>query len=472
MIYGKGHAEDPDFQRALAYLERLRRLGSRPGLERIRELLQLAGNPERDYEIIHVTGTNGKGSVTSMIASILKAAGYRVGMFTSPYLETVTESIKVDGEDISPRDYARVVSELAPLAARVGERLQSLRVDETQPARDRAGLPADIPLPTEFEFLTAAAFYFFSRKQIDLAVVEVGLGGASDATNVIPAPLAAVITNVGYDHMNLLGDSLRVIAQEKAGIIKRGSLVITAAQDPEVLAVLKREVIKKGCDLFQVGRDLTWTEKEYSRGGQVIEIRGPWRDLDGLRINLLGRHQQINAATAIMTLEALAQQGLRIPEEAIRQGLASVSWPGRFEVFPGSPTLILDGAHNRDGALVLKRALEDTFPGLKATIVLSVLKDKEVGQILDILSPLAGKVIATQSKNPRVLPAQALAEAVKGRGVAVEVIGEAAEALERAQAICGPEELVLVTGSLYLLGEIYGPASKRRLSEVTKERGR
>jgi len=460
-----------DLEAALAYLESLRGLGSRPGLERIQRLLNLAGQPQEKYRVIHVTGTNGKGSVTSFLSSILMAAGYRVGTFTSPYLESVLDSIRIDGRPIAADAFAAAASELAAL---LDPALSS------QPwSEDRSGssagtnqvgfasdpLSQDLALrnhPTEFEFLTALALYSFARQQVQWAVVEVGLGGARDATNVFTQPAAVVITNVGYDHMNLLGESLAEIAREKAGIIKKGSVAITAATAPEALAVIEEVAAAQGVPLFLVGRDLTWVEKEYSRRGQVVDIHGPGRDYTDLRLGLLGRHQQVNAATALLTVEVLRQRGVDLPEGAVRAGMAEATWPGRFEVLNTVPPVVLDGAHNRDGARVLRQALEDTFPGRKIILVLSILRDKEIERILEALLPLAQLVLATQSTNPRVLPVEELAAAVKRWGSPVEVEPDPIRAVWKALQKATSDQLVVVTGSLYLLSEVYSPLRAKK----------
>lgn len=463
-----------DLEAALAYLESLRGLGSRPGLERIQRLLKLAGQPQEKYRVIHVTGTNGKGSVTSFLSSILMAAGYRVGTFTSPYLESVLDSIRVDGRPISASAFATAASQLAAL---LDPALSNHLPTPVSPQEPRAegwsgpgggtnlvglasgSLSQNLPLrdhPTEFEFLTALALYSFAQYQVQWTVVEVGLGGARDATNVFTQPAAVVITNVGYDHMNLLGENLAEIAREKAGIIKKGSVAITAATAPEALAVIEEVAAAQGVPLFLVGRDLTWVEKEYSRLGQVVDTHGPWRDYTDLRLGLLGRHQQVNAATALLTAEVLRRRGVDLPEGAVRAGLAEATWPGRFEILNTVPPVVLDGAHNRDGARVLRQALVDTFPGRKIVLVLSILRDKEVERILEALLPLTQLVLATQSTNPRVLPVEELAAAVKRWGSPVEVEPDPIRAVRKALQKATSDQLVVVTGSLYLLSEVYG----------------
>lgn len=421
-----------DYRNAMTYLHSLYRFGSRLGLGRVRRLATLLGNPERRFASIHVTGTNGKGSVTAMVARGLQEAGYRVGMYISPFLQEFEERISINGNNI-PKE------RVAALASRV------------RTAVDRM-LEEGHEHPTEFEFITAMAFLYFAEEGVDFASVEVGMGGRYDATNII-TPAVSAITRIGFDHMDRLGNTLAKIAYEKAGIIKKGVPVVTSPQPPEAMGVISQAAAENNSRLVRVGEDVTWKETYCSIDGQAVDLDGLCRRYEGLQIALLGRHQQVNAATALSALELLAGQGVNIPESAIRAGLSKVIWPGRLEAMNRSPLVVLDGAHNQDGARVLAAAIREILPHDRVIVVIGILADKALDDILAEVIPLADEVIVTVPNSPRALPAEKLADRVRRYAASVHLKPRISDAVEFGLRLAAPGDLLCVTGSLYLIGE-------------------
>lgn len=417
-----------EYADALQYIHGLSRFGSRLGLERITRLLELAGNPEQHLQVIHVAGTNGKGSVTAMAASVLAAAGYRVGMYVSPYLEDFRERIQVDGQCIPERDVAAWVERLRPLVDRVVE--------------------DGLDHPTEFEFITLLALCYFAARRVDYVVLEVGLGGRFDATNVVAQPLACVISNIALDHTDRLGNTLAQIAFEKAGIIKPGRPVVTGARDPEALAVIRRVAREKGAPLLVAGQDFTWEERYCDWRGQSVDLRCPTRQFPDLHIPLVGRHQQANTACAVTALE-VAVPGL--PERAVREGVGGCRWPGRLEVLAERPLVVIDAAHNPDGAGALREAL-GLFPRRKLIMVLGILRDKNPEAMVELLAPAADLLVATCPVSPRAGSPEHIADLARPLCGEVRVEPDLATALEEALGAASPDDMVLVAGSIYLIG--------------------
>lgn len=389
-------------------------------LGRMRALMELLGDPQDTYPIIHVAGTKGKGSTAALMASALQAAGYRTGLYTSPHLQDFTERIQTNGQAIS---HAGLVE----------------RVEQIKPA------VAQVPKLTTFEITTALAFLYFARQKVDAAVVEVGLGGRLDATNIV-TPRVAVITSLSYDHMAVLGNTLTAIAGEKAGIIKDGVPVVSSPQKDEALAVLERVSGERHAPLTLVGRDLTFQPQAHSLDGQSFIIHH-----SSFSIPLLGAHQLVNAATAYA---ALKKSGLTVSDEAIRAGFAAVRWPGRFEVLRRQPPVVIDSAHNRESANCLRRALDDYFPGLPVFWIFAILEDKDAAGIVAELAPRLTRVIATQPDHPRALPSEQLVALVQQAGIPVEAVEPASAALERALELAGEQGLVLSAGSVAFAGEM------------------
>jgi dihydrofolate synthase/folylpolyglutamate synthase len=388
-------------------------------LDRVHALLDRLGRPDRTFRSIHVAGTKGKGSTSAMIEAGLRAAGYSTGLYTSPHLHTFRERLRVNGEMISREDFARLVDEIVPHVEAV------------------AGI-------TWFEIVTALAFRYFAQSQIDVAVVEVGLGGRFDATNVL-TPLVAVITALSMDHMNLLGNTLEQIAFEKAGIIKRRVPVVSAPQRPEAFDVLRRVARFRATRVTLVGRDVTFESRHHSLDNQLLAVNG-----QEFQIPLLGAHQIINAATAIAALHVANEHGLVINDEAIRAGLLNVQWPGRLEILSHNPLLVVDGAHNGDSAQRLASALRAVFHHDRWTLILGISADKDLTAILDALLPIAARVIVTRARSVRAADVETLSQRVADRGVAPTAAVDVADALEIA---LGDQLPVIITGSLFTVAD-------------------
>lgn len=429
------------YAEATAYLFGLHRFGWRPGLETIERLLALVGDPHLRIPTVHVGGTNGKGSTAAMLAAILRAAGYRTGLYTSPHLLSFTERIRVDGRPIGETEVADLTAELSGVCAgRFAE----------GPAPPP---PGALSHPTFFELTTAMAFLHFLRQGVEIAVVEVGLGGRLDATNAI-RPRAALLTNVGFDHREYLGDTLEAIALEKAGIIKPGVPILTAAAG-EVLAVFRRVAAERGAPFSAVAESHAWRLREAGLGGLEFDLSGPAGRYGALRLPLAGAHQLLNAVLAVAGAETLAGQGLGCGEAAIRAGLGAVRWPGRLQLVPGSPRLILDGAHNPPGTATLAEFLAAQRPDLgRLVLVFGVLRDKEWRVMLPRLLPLADAVVLTRPPSERAEePAAVRAAYPELPGLRVEA--DVARAIESARTLAGPAGSVVVTGSLYTVAAAF-----------------
>ena len=394
------------------------RTGMRPGLERIEALLDAIGRPERAFTIAQVGGTNGKGSISAMLAAILQAAGRRVGLYTSPHLRHYRERIRIDGRPISEADFVDGVEALGTQIARLDA--------------------------TVFEAGTALALDHFCRERVDVAVLEVGLGGRLDATTV-GRPRVVVIGPIDYDHQHELGDTLTLIAGEKAAIIRSG-VAFTARQDPEAAAVLERRAALVSVPLLREGRELSVTPRRFTLEAQWLDLAGPGWALADVACGLLGVYQPGNALLA-----AAAARELGADEAAIRAGLGGARWPGRFQIFRRDPLTILDGAHNPAGARALAASLRAYFPGRPVTFVIGILADKDARGILDALRPLAARIVLTASTNPRAAAPAALRALLPG--LPVEIADSPGAALARARPE-PPDGVVCVAGSLSLIGYV------------------
>lgn len=413
-------------QEAVAYIDTFQWQAHAPGLERIRTLLHALGDPQKELKFVHVAGTNGKGSVCAYLASVLRCAGYRVGLCTSPFLEDFRERIQADGELIPPE----VLGELTELARPAAEAMEDH--------------------PTEFELITAVAMLYFRRCRCDIVVLEVGLGGALDASNVIDVPEAAVITAMGMDHAAILGPTLADIAAAKAGIIKPGGTVVSFGGCPEADAVIRERCREQGAQLTEVdfsrlrvvGTGLDGTDLEFAPYG-------------ALHVPLVGLYQAKNAAVAVTTVEVLEKRGWEISRRALEQGLASVCWPGRLEVVRRTgPVILRDGAHNAHGMAATVESLRALFPGKKLTILMGVMADKDVEDMLKLLAPIAGQVFTVRPESPRAMPAEELAALVNRYGVPAVPCAGVAAGLQAAAEAAGADGAVCALGSLYLVGEV------------------
>lgn len=414
------------YQRSLDYLYGLEKFGMIFGLTKIEEILEAVGNPHREIQAIHIGGTNGKGSTAAIIASILRKEGYRVGLYTSPHLIRFTERMKVNEKEIEKEEVA----------------------DLTEWMRQRIETAGVAPPFTFFDFTTAMVFLYFKQKMVDLAVLEVGLGGRLDSTNVID-PLLSIITNIGKDHEDVLGKGVLRIAREKAGIIKESRPLITAATQAQVLRLFSKICREKKAPFFRVGKEFRYV----LAGEGSFSYEGLHRKLWGLSLNLRGSHQMINATTALGAMEILDDLGYRVSNDAMTEGLKEVDWPGRLEVVCSSPRVLLDGAHNPDGALSLKESLEKDFQYRHLILLIGIMKDKDVHSILHSLSPLADHIILTRPGTDRAASPALLMKALGRNGKKAEVIEDFRKAIDKGLSLTGEEDMLCITGSLYTVGE-------------------
>jgi len=447
-----------DYQQALDYLYDFINYETLPmsrdaahfDLRRMDELMRRLGNPHQAARSVHVAGTKGKGSTAAMMASVLTAAGYTTGLNTSPHLIDLRERIKVDGEFIAEAELVSLVEKL-------------------RPEFDTVRRQATYGELTTFEVLTALAFYYFKEKGADFQVMEVGLGGRLDATNIIN-PEVGVITTIGYDHTEVLGNSLTEIATQKAGIIKPGNVVVLSSQPDEAARAIESVAADREAKLVRVGSDVTWRSLEFDLSGQRFEVQGRLGDYR-LSIPLLGDHQLGNAATAVAALEVLMEKGFHITADSIARGLKEVDWPGRFQVIRRNPFIVVDGAHNLESMQRLKATLEQYF-GLSAGGRLPVAKskggvshidrsilifgaslDKELGGVISELYPLFDKVLVTRSRHPRAAAPETIIGEFARQGVEPMVTADVPAALSLAKSLAGDNGLICVTGSLFVVGE-------------------
>ncbi len=415
------------YQQALEYIAGLRRRGWRMGLDRMEELLRRVGDPHKGLKALHVAGTNGKGSVTAMIQSILTHAGYRVGGFFSPYVFDFRERIQFNCEYISESDVARLTCKLIPHSEEMSQ--------------------SSLGGPTEFEFKTAMGFLYWAEKNCDFVALEVGLGGRLDATNVV-TPLVSVITQIALDHQDILGNTIKEIAREKAGIIKEGRPCVCVAENEEAQEVIQAVAGERKSELWLYGREIR--VKRSNEGWDVETPRSVWK---GLCTNLRGDYQSINLAGAVGALDA---GGISVEESALRRGLRHVSLPGRFQIVNSDPLIILDGAHNPSAMEALCEALRAEFPRYAFRVVFSGSTGHDTVGTLKPLRAIARKIYLCQMENERALSIEALKTAVEEAELdreKWETVGSPADALRCALSECGVNEGVLVTGSFYLLKE-------------------
>jgi dihydrofolate synthase/folylpolyglutamate synthase len=401
-------------------------------LRRVEELMAQLGHPQLRARSMHITGTNGKGSVAAMVASVLSVSGYTTGLYTSPHLYTWRERIRVNGELISEEELASLVEWARPDVEAVNRR-------------------ATYGQLTTFELLTALAFAYFSQKGADFQVLEVGMGGKFDATSVI-TPEVCIITNISLDHTEVLGKTMTKIAAEKAAIIKPGSTVIISPQFDEVEKVIEETCRAQGARLVRVGRDVSRHSLGFDLYKQLLRVEGRWSSY-ALSVPLLGEHQLDNAATAVAALEVLVERGFNISRQAIIEGMARVNWPGRFQVLGQHPLLVVDGAHNPDAARRLRESLGRYFSFDRAILVIGTSGDKDIAGIASELSSFFDKIIATRSHHPRAAVPESIAAEFRRLGAEVQVEGSVSEALSVAQSMAGTEDLICVAGSLFVIAE-------------------
>ncbi len=430
------------YREALDYLTSLGRFGIKLGLERTEALLHALGDPDDLFQGVHVAGTNGKGSVCAMVASVLQSAGYRVGMMPKPHLISYTERIQVDQRPIPEADFAALLTEIQPIINKVASELGP---------------------PTEFEILTSAALYYFARAGIDLLVCEVGLGGRLDSTNVLDLGVS-VITNIALDHTQHLGSTLEAIAAEKAGILKPDSIAITGAQPP-ALAVIESKAREQQIPLLRLGQEIELAATDKGWAGVEATVTTPGGTHRELRIPLLGRYQADNAALAVASIDALRSRGWDISDGALRDGLARTRWPGRLEVIDRNPIVLVDGAHNPAGLERSLAAAQKLATGRPMVIVFGAMRDKDLPSMLVLLASVNAPVIFSKIDWHRAAPPAALAALFHGQS---ETAASSAEALSRARERAGRDGIVFVCGSLYLVGEAI-TATRARVATSSRE---
>jgi len=406
-------------------------------LDRMERLSEDIGRPQLDIRSIHVAGSKGKGSVSAITHSILKSAGLSAGLYTSPHLENFRERIRLNDSLISESDVTRLVDKIRPA------------ID------DNAG-----PKPSFFEVYTALAYLYFSEKKADIAVYETGMGGRLDATNVLK-PMVSAITPISYEHTDKLGDTLGKIAFEKAGIIKSGSVCVTAHQEKEAIDVISSVCSQMGAKLIEVGKDISFEEVSCSDNGSLFNVTGVFGKYSGLECGLLGSHQIANAALSIGIIESLRFSGIKISEEAIRVGIKTAAWPGRLEVVSRRPLVVLDGAQNRASAKILAQAVKKIFKYNKLKLVLGVSKDKDIVGIIEELVPMSDSVIVTKSKIVERAADPVSIKAMIGGSKDTVMTASVDEAMDMALSQVGTHDLVLVTGSLFVVGE-----ARRRYDKI------
>ena len=443
---------DFTYQQALDYLYSFIDYESMPrprdaehyDLRRMDELLERLGNPHLKARTVHVAGTKGKGSVAAMIASVLTNSGYRTGLYTSPHLHTFNERVRVDGELITDEEITALVKKLKPEEQAVNERATYGKL-------------------TTFELITVLGFMYFDLKKVDFQVIEVGLGGRLDATNVVQ-PEVSVITTIGFDHMEVLGNTITEIAAEKAGIIKRDGIVVSSSQVDEAEKVIASVCREKNAELIKVGSDVTFRGNEYDVDYQNFLVNGRL-DRYELTIPLIGDHQLINATTAVAALEVLSEKGFAITKESMRNGMSKVNWPGRLQLLSTKPLLVVDGAHTPESVRRMRESLEKYFSFDKAIVIIGSSSDKDISGIVEELTPLFGKAIITRSIHPRSMSADTIVKEFRRRGVQAVVVDDFSEVLSVALSMAGENDLVCATGSLFIVAGVIEEAKRQGLSK-------
>ncbi len=412
-------------EEAIAFIHKELWQGSRPGLSRTVELLEKMDNPQNNLRFVHIAGTNGKGSTAAILASVLQSAGLCTGLYTSPYISRFNERMQVNGQPIKDEELAKITEYCAPLARSMGDP------------------------PTEFELVTAIAFEFFRRRGCDIVVLEVGLGGRLDSTNVIKKPLCSVITNIGLDHTRELGDTAEIIAAEKAGIIKSGRPTVIYDLPLSVREVISQRCAEQASPLFSADFSQIETLSD-SLEGQVFTYKAHSR----LRTPLLGAHQLKNAALVLETLDVLRAEGINITDENIRKGFLNTRWPARFELISENPYFIVDGGHNPQCAETVAKSLNEYFPDKKTVVLFGVLADKDYMGLAAQLNTAAAEFVTITPRSTRALSAVELAEKLKVFGKPVKACGSISQGIEAAMATAGKDGVVCSVGSLYFAGEV------------------
>ena len=413
-----------DFNEALEYINGMQWFGSKPGLERVSELLNKLGNPEKNLKFIHIAGTNGKGSCAAMLANIFKCCGYKTGLFTSPYLFRFNERMKINGEEIENAVLAKLVERIKPLAEAMEDH------------------------PTEFELMTAAALLWYAEEKCDIVVLEVGLGGRFDATNIIESPELSVIMNIGLDHTGVLGDTVEKIAFEKAGIIKPGCPCVLYQQEKPVEEVIEACCKERNAPLFKA--DFGQIKPEFnSFEGQVFSYKG-----DAYAISLLGSHQLKNAAVVAEAVKVLRAKGWDLEQDDVEHGFYSAQWPARFELVCDEPKVIVDGGHNPQCAQTVTENLLHYFPDEKKVVLLGILADKDFREVIEILNKAADEYVCVTPNSDRALPAAELKAEIESMGKIASFAESIKDGMALAIEKAGENGMVCAVGSLYMAGDV------------------
>lgn len=436
-----------NYEETMGYINNTAKFGSNLGLGRTEKILEILGDPHKKVRTIHIAGTNGKGSTTAMITKVLIESGFKVGMYTSPYLEEFEERIQINGKNISKEDLSEVVTEVSKAVNKVIE----LGYDH----------------PTEFEIITCTMFYYFCKEKVDFALIEVGLGGRLDSTNVMQpyskdtqgGIIASIIVSISMDHMNILGDTIEKIAYEKAGIIKNGVPVIMYPQESSVEQVIEKVCKEKETKLIKVplncvqyveSKKISSSSSEYVQNLKIETFDNKYN----IELSLLGKHQMLNCATAIFAIEEIIKQGVNIKEENILNALKKVRWIGRLEVIKNTPLVVIDGAHNIDGITKLKENINNYFKYKKMILILGILADKEVEKMVSIIVPMAERVIAVTPNSCRAKNGDELEKVIKKYNTKCESKESYEEAYKTSLSYLEEEDILLVSGSLYMIGDM------------------
>jgi dihydrofolate synthase/folylpolyglutamate synthase len=410
------------YKQALEYLYGLQKYGVKFGLSKTSNILKKMGNPHKGQKYIHIAGTNGKGSVSAMVESVLIRAGYKVGFYSSPHLVSFTERFRINRKEITKKQVALLTEEINGM------------IDPTEP-------------PTYFEFATAMALAYFAREKVDFAIMEVGMGGRLDATNIIK-PLVSAITNISLEHQSFLGNTLKEIAGEKAGIIKKGVNIITAATQPVVKEVFRKVSEERGAPYYEVGRDV-----RYRSAGRKFSYYGLKREIRDINLSLKGPFQHRNATLSLGILELLEKKGVTLDEDTIKRGIEETTWMGRVQVLSERPLVVVDGAHNPGAAKVLAEAIKKDFTYKRLIVVLGIMKDKDMDSIVKEIAPLSDHIICSAPEYYRAAKPEELYRVVSAYSKKVETIDGLGVAIAKAKAMAGPDDMILITGSLFTVGE-------------------